>query len=378
MKPLSISREFNQLLPTDLQSQLEVFYLADTKFWHGYGTVSFPRYGKSKLWDFYIDHDYVFSPDLAQSVNKSFSDISDQRAIEIRQAMQQHNRELAVFWSGGIDSTVILASIIKNFTSDELSNVTVIANNQSYFENPIFYHRMIEKFQLKTLNFKNLSNEIIQSLFDNYLITDGEPGDKLWICNAALQFQSMYGNGLLSQPFKNTSHKFIEYLTQYMSKKQACDYYDYLMQNFIETQSNVETTGDLFWWINFNFHWVEHLLVWYNLFPNKSVQSYNQYKKYYKPWYNTVDYQLWSLASQQKTIIDDRHELYKMTAKKYIHQVVNDDFYCNYKSKLGSSKPTKRLPSDFVILEDGSKLDHTNTATLEKFINENCMVLNNI
>lgn len=377
MKPLRISPQFYQLLPAGLQSQLEMFYLADTKFWHGYGPVSFPRYGQSKLWDFYIDRDCVFSPGLNQSTDKSFEEISDQRAIEIKHAMQQHNRELAVFWSGGIDSTVILTSIIKNFTPDELSNVTVIANNQSYFENPIFYHKIIKKFHLKTLNFKNLSNEIIQSLFDTYLVTDGEPADKLWISNAAIQFQIMHGGDLLAQPFKNTSCKFIEFLGQYMSNQQSHDYYDYLLQNIIETQVDINTTGDLFWWINFNFHWVEHLLIWYNLFPNKSAHSYNQYKKYYKPWYNTIDYQLWSLSSQSKTIADDCYELYKMPAKQYIHQLVDDDFYYNYKSKLGSSKPAPPPPPDFVILSDGSRLDHTNTAVLEKFINENCLALNN-
>jgi hypothetical protein len=374
MQPLKISFDFYKLLPIDIKKRLETFLLADQKFWPGCESVSSARYGKTKIWDFYHDPDYVSCPQLDQQCTSSFGEVTDLRAVDIKQTMQQQNRELAVFWSGGIDSTVTLSAIVKNFDTADLKNVTVFANNQSYFENPIFYHSIIEKYQLKTVNFKNFSNSQIQSLFDKYLVIDGEPADKLWIVNIAIQFDLVYGAGSLSKPFKEISDKFIEFLTNYMSKDQAQEYYNSLVQNICEAGVEIITVGDLFWWINFNFHWVEHLLIWYQQFPIKSVESYNQYKKNYHPWYNSVEYQLWSLSDRPKTIKTDRQDLYKMPAKQYIYELDQNPFYLNYKSKLGSPKGLKKTVGDLVILADGTSLDCTDCVAVEKFIRKNCLI----
>jgi hypothetical protein len=374
MKPLRISFDFYQLLPTDTKLKLETFLLADKNFWPGCDSFSSPRYGETKIWDFYYDPDYVISPALNQQSARSFRDVTDLRAVNIKKEMQQQDQEIAVFWSGGIDSTVALAAMVKNFDSADLKNITVIANNQSYFENPIFYHNVIEKYQLKTVNFNNFSDEKIQDLFDRYYVVDGEPADKLWIVNIAIQFESIYGAGSLTTPLAKISSKFVEFLSGYMSFDQANQYYNFLMQNIIETGVEIVTLGDLFWWINFNFHWLEHLLIWYNQFPIKNPQSYKQYKKNYKPWYNTEEYQLWSLSDRPKSIKTDRHDLYKMPAKQYINDLVQDPYYLNYKSKLGSPKNLKKSADNMVILSDGSNLDCSNTTLVEDFINKNCLV----
>jgi len=374
MKPLRISSEFYKVLPSELATQLETFYLADKKFWHGCDTISFPRYGPNKIWDFHYDSDYLLNPDLDCTFDQTFSQVTDSRAIEIRNHMRQHDQELAVFWSGGIDSTVILSAIVKNFQTADLKNVTVFANNQSYFENPTFFHNVIEKYHLRTTNFTNFSNNAIQHLFDTHIVTDGEPADKLWMVNVALQFESTYGQGLLGKSYQSTSDRFIDFLTGYMTIAQAQLYYEYLIQNIQETGVNIHTLGDLFWWINFNFHWIEHLLIWYQQFPVKNASTYQQFKKNYKPWYNSNEYQLWSLADRPKLLLPDQLNLYKMPAKQYIYELDNDRFYLNYKSKVGSSKSLTKVSSDLVILADGSKLDHTNNTILTEFINTNCLL----
>jgi hypothetical protein len=371
MPPIRISLDFNQLLPDNLRLHLEPFLLADKEFWPACRAISFPRYGQTKIWDFHCDSDYVSCPPLFQQSNKSFSEVTDLRAIQIKKIMQQRNQELIIFWSGGIDSTAALAAMIKNFSAAELKNITVFANNQSYFENPVFYHQAIEKYQLKTVNFKGFSNDAFQKLFDNYLVVDGEPADKLWIVKNAIQFELIYGAGSLAKPVNEMTDKFIEFLTGYMNLQQAQRYYEFLIQNINETKIEIITLGDLFWWINFNFHWVEHLLVAYNQFPIKNSESYNQYKKNYMPWYNSDEYQLWGLGDRPKQLVPDRLDLYKMPAKQYIYDLVKDSFYLNYKSKLGSLKGFAIPPSDMIILADGSKLDCNNIDDVEKFIDEN-------
>jgi len=374
MKPIRISHDFYKIMPEDLKQQHEMFFFADRKFWQGCKAISFPRYGRMTTWDFHIDRDYVSSPPLTQTSNKSFKEVTDQRAIEIKQDMQKYNREIAVAWSGGIDSTVIITALVKHFSSEELKNVVVFANNESYFENPSFYHNVIEKYGLRTVNFKNFSNQAVQSMFDTYLVVDGEPADKLWMVSLALLFETMYGSGMLEKSLKSVEDKFIKFLFQYMSEQQAHDYYDFLIQNINDAGVEVNTAGDLFWWINYNFHWIEHLLIWYYQFPNKSLQAYNQYKKYYKPWYNTDDYQLWSLSTRPKSLPVDRLDLYKMPAKEYINELNPNMFYLNYKSKLLSAKDFTMAPSDAVIMSDGSTFDCKDPELMSKFINRYCLI----
>lgn len=374
MQPLRIAFDFYRLLPTELAARLETFLLADAKFWPGCESISSARYGKTKIWDFYHDPDYVSCPQLDQRSTNSFSEVTDSRAADIKKTMQQQNQELAVFWSGGIDSTLALSAIVKNFSSADLKNVTVFANNQSYFENPIFYHSVIEKYKLKIVNFKNFSDDTIQTLFNRYIVTDGEPADKLWIVNSVFKFESMHGSGSSEKPLLETADKFISFLAGYMSINQAQEYYNSLMKNINEAAVEISTVGDLFWWINFNFHWVDHLLIWYQQFPIKSVESYKQYKKNYKPWYNSDEYQLWSLSDLPKSIRHDRQDLYKMPAKQYIYDLVRDPFYLNYKSKLGSPKGLKNTVGDLVVLADGTSLDCNNPSLVEIFIRQNCLI----
>jgi hypothetical protein len=374
MQPLRIAFDFYRLLPVELAARLETFLLADAKFWPGCESVSSARYGKTKIWDFYHDPDYVSCPQLDQRFTQSFSEVTDSRATDIKKTMLQQNQELAVFWSGGIDSTVALSAIVKNFNAADLKNVTVFANNQSYFENPIFYHSVIEKYQLQTVNFKNFSGNAIQKLFERYIVIDGEPADKLWIVNGIFKFESVYGAGSSEKSLAEMSDKFIEFLSNHMSVDQAHEYYQLLMQNIKEAEIEISTVGDLFWWINFNFHWVDHLLIWYQQFPNKSAPAYKQYKKNYKPWYNSDEYQLWSLSDLPKSIQHDRQDLYKMPAKQYIYDLNQDSFYLNYKSKLGSPKGLKNAVSDLVVLSDGTSLDCNNHDLVETFIQENCLI----
>jgi hypothetical protein len=376
MQPLKISFDFYQLLPPDLRDQLQPFLLADQKMWPGCESVSSARYGKTKIWNFYHDPDYVACPPLNQHFNKNFSEVTDLRAQEIKKTMQARNQPLAIFWSGGIDSTVVLSSVIKNFDSADLKNVIVIANNRSYFENPVFYHSVIERYQLKTVNFNNFSNEAIQSLFDKHLVTDGEPADKLWMVNLAIQYESAYGAGSLTTPLTQVKHQFIEFLTDYMSINQATEYYDAVLQNIKESGIEIVTVGDLFWWINFNFHWVEHLLIWYNQFQIKNIDSYKKYKQNYMPWYNSQEYQLWSLSDRPKLIPADSLNLYKMPAKQYIYDLDQNSYYLNYKSKLGSPKNLKKTNDDLVILADGTILDCKNFDLVQEFIHTNCLINN--
>lgn len=376
MKPIRISKNFYQCLPENLYSRIETHYLADYKFWDGTSYVASPRYGKSKIWNFHYDTDYVKIPTLDSLYNKSFEEVTDTRAIEIREILNRRQEKLAVFWSGGIDSTVVLSSLIRNFSKEELSAVTVFMNNISYIENPIFFKKIIEKHNLRIRNIgQHFTTTDLQQTFVDYIVTDGFPADKLWIAEAALKYILINGNNSICKPFREEKSSLINFLSQYMSISQSNYYYNFIVDNINETGSTVDTVGDFFWWINFNFHMSGQLLYWYFMFPNKSADIYNLFKQNYYPWYNTADYQLWSNSDRTaKMFSTDRIDLYKKPAKDYIYSVVSDNFYLTYKSKMTSFRGFQGPDNEYVILENGELLDHNDPAILNEFISQNCLV----
>ena len=56
-------------------------------------------------------------------------EITDQRAHEVEQRMLNENKKLVVLWSGGIDSTCILAAMLKNFQPASRSQVIQTAHD---------------------------------------------------------------------------------------------------------------------------------------------------------------------------------------------------------------------------------------------------------
>ena len=75
--------------------------------------------------------------------SKSFSEVTDQRALEIKSLINEKNQKFALMYSGGIDSTLALSALIKNLTTEELKNIVVCANEQSIIENPTFWNKFI-------------------------------------------------------------------------------------------------------------------------------------------------------------------------------------------------------------------------------------------
>ena len=94
--------------------------------------------------------------------NKTLEEITDNRAREIAKDIVKTDKKVAVMWSGGIDSTLIIVALIKNLSPTELKNITICCNNYSIIENPIFYKNYINN------KFSTISSSVyvIEELID--------------------------------------------------------------------------------------------------------------------------------------------------------------------------------------------------------------------
>lgn len=303
-------------------------------------------------------------PDYDNNFNKKISTICDERALEIQDRLLSSNKKLYVMWSGGIDSTAVLVSILKNFKSEALERVVVCLNYFSIVENPMFYLKYI-KGKLKVDSVSKKYN-----LDSDYIFVDGEPGDFLFGSEFCLnRFMPKYGNCVYND-WKNNLDKIKDVLNN-----------DWLINNQIEnfTSKNVPVTTvmDFFWWINFDNRWSVKCFnkiisrLSYNNINTNTIKSVMENGINF---FNTIDFQKWAMCkdiiepNQIKTHID-----YKMPLKKYIFEFDNNRYYLEYYTKLNSNSnfPVYSFDKPLIIYTDHNKdfsIINTNNISSSKLV----------
>jgi hypothetical protein len=288
-----------------------------------------------------------FLPPLQSSVTPiSFSDATDSTAIMLGEHLKTNDLPLVVHWSGGIDSTVILAALVKNFNKEQLSRVIVSMNNASYFENPCFFDQIIQP------NFKYLDSSKLVYNWDNSIIINGDPADKLWIHANIVEIELEHKN-VFDRSLSNPN-----ILINWLARRSDDAYAKWLFNYVLETSNaagiSLENYSDFYWWINYGLFYTGCAFTSFVRSYNGSITEWENYNKNFFVWYNTPEYQKWSIYAQStmekfKGTITD----YKMPAKEYIFEVDKNAWYKKYKTKSGSSKFNQHTIVD-AIFEDGT------------------------
>jgi hypothetical protein len=302
-----------------------------------------------------FDYDESFfkagMPDLQANYKKSFNEITDQRCCDL---IKSHSdRPWLIAWSGGIDSTVILSSVLKNLSAEQRKNITVSYNKISVYENPRFFHDHVRP------NFKLIDSTTQEfgSLLDTHYILDGDPADMLQGSGFALNAKSW---GLNLEDSWQQSGPLVDFLTTVMGKDAAIWTYDHMAQNLDSLRDDplqLETYADWFWWINFNWKWTANRLHEMQRQPIPNVKPYFSSAVH---WYDTMDYQQWSMTQGRYSLIRDGGSLgsYKKVSKQYIYEFDQDAHYLKFKTKTDSDSrgPRHKKTSWFCVLDDYSTL----------------------
>lgn len=350
-------------------------YQFDKNFWTVTNYVSYPRYGKDIITNFFAkDETLICSPTLGIHVG-SFADITDSRSTQILNLAKNNNKELIIFWSGGTDSTVILTSLLKNWPKTELDRVTVYLNSFSYYENPSFFSNFVLP-NFKYILFEN--NALAKSdLFSTYNVINGDPADKLWLVYIGIEFAEKYGYNYLSKPWKtqlDTLKQFIYAKLPNLSESEIALIIDRITINAESMNGLVETVGQLLAWIDYNFYFSGH--CWSRYFFTSSqfnTETLFNFKQCFHLWYNTKEYQQWAWsgdADSSKNLVSLMD--YKMPAKQYIYELTKNEFDM-FKTKMPSHKIYKnKQMNEYALFKDGSceLINSSNYATmLQQVIN---------
>ena len=277
----------------------------------------------------------VYDPDF----DLTWEEVTDQRAHELEQRMLNENKKLVVLWSGGIDSTCIMAAILKNFQPANRSRVTVACTIHSAIENPVFYVRHIVP-HFTVIDYNQFINNSLTTVTDT-LVVDGFAGDLLHmsmtpsldVCMAVRQGE------MLAYDWRTQPDPLINYLGQVTDSVEfATWYYDRNKANIESVDVPVETYFDFMWWIGFNCEWYSWgLHAWFFCYRHLNI-PYQECKSKSVGWFRTDSYQQWAMNNNGANV---KHGLdlgsLKLWPKKYIYDVDHNEDYRRYKTKINST-----------------------------------------
>jgi hypothetical protein len=275
-------------------------------------------------------------PTYDPSFTETWDDVTDGRAKEIEQLILTNNKKLAVFWSGGIDSTCILTAILKNFQSASLDLVTVLCTPESVLENPLFFEKYIRPiFNIADANDRSLLTS------PDFMFVDGTAADTLLMSmSPSLDVgMAIRSGGLLSASWRAKPDTLIDYLAKItQSRPFALWYYEINKESIESTDVPIDTYFDFMWWISFNYdYYMWEVHTWFFMLSQIGI-SWQEYRSKFIGWYRTTPYQLWAMNNNGAGI---KHGntlgSFKHHPKKYIYDYDLNEYYYRYKTKINSS-----------------------------------------
>jgi hypothetical protein len=267
-------------------------------------------------------------------INKSFKQICDERSIELFKTKKRVN----LMWSGGIDSTVPLFSLIKN--SPDLSQLRIILTPDSIAESGNIFDKHIKDkidFILAPKCSKNQfynRPEFKNFILGKEIVTSGCNGDNI---NSIQRITLPYEEKLWNLQYE-------EALSQFTSQK-VIDFLNKWVKFF---PKKIKIYKDFLKFYGFNFHW--HKETYYNL-----VGTDPKYYSSYTPFYNTDDFQKWAIWNKESDVLPN---ITKKPQRDLIYELSQDKLY-SYNKIKSMSGPGLHEPNNwFFLTDDGHTIRH--------------------
>lgn len=264
-------------------------------------------------------------------MTRSFEELCDERAVELLSRAQNDGIKLYVLWSGGIDSTLVLVSLLKNATAEQKKRIVVLLSEESIVENPRFYESHIRgKLQRES------SNMFPHILGTSHIFVSGELNDQLFGAAAPGDLMAKFGDEIVHKPFQRSL--LFEYYNNNVQDAAITNFYLDMFDRVITT-SPVPITSylDYFWWINFTLKWQSVYMRILSFAAERNVLNIttSYLKTNFAPFYDTEEFQLWSMNNLDKRI-KDTWNTYKWPCKEIIYNYTKDADYRDNKLKRGS------------------------------------------
>lgn len=249
-----------------------------------------------------------FLPRFIGSVSPSLSweECCHRRALEL---LSMNRSRYYISWSGGIDSTVMIISILQTWPAEELKKIHILLSHTSVQENPSVFDLCIARFPLVS-SLGNITNRLL--LHTDALMVTGELGDQLFGSDIIAPAAASLGDSVIRGNYKDLAPKIIDLWVGQEGKGRAI--FEHFHPIVEECPFPVRTTHDFFWWMNFSQKW-QH--VKYRFVELCEWDLHAKYGEQLLHFFDTPEFQRWSLDNHDLKI-RSTWQSYKFAAKEFI------------------------------------------------------------
>jgi hypothetical protein len=253
-------------------------------------------------------------------------------------------------YSGGIDSTNAVVSLLRVWPKEALKKVTIRLTHHCIDENPAFFDRYISRFHLQN-SLLDVSSLLVKK---NALLVTGELGDQLFGSDFLLDAASRFGDSCLNKNYQDFAPVlFAVPAREDVSRKM----FEHLHPIVAESPFPIRTTHDFFWWYNFTQKWQ---YVKYRYPESVQWDLRAKYGSHIVHFFDSVEFQKWSLANHDLKI-RDTVDSYKFTAKEHIYNFTKNPDDLNLKKSQSLAKTYVMDEKRIAITSN-----HTAVATIEE------------
>jgi hypothetical protein len=284
----------------------------------------------------------------------SYEQCCERRAVELYELSKRINKPLLVFYSGGIDSTLMLITFLKVIPENDRERLIVAMDWDSIKEYPLFFEKHI-RGKLKTLH---------SAAFDlyftkEYIILGGEFNDQLMGTDVVVKIQNIFSFDLIKERYTRQNITDF-YVAMGMERSRANHWFDLIDGCCKNAPIPIVTVFDYLWWFNFNFKWQSVFFRMLMRCRSNMQHTINQefVDTYYQHFYGEDYFQIWSMKNQHLKIRDE-WQTYKFHAKDLILDYTKDNDYYQSKVKVGSlyklftlRRTPRALTTDYEFIYD--------------------------
>lgn len=314
------------------------------------------RLGKIKTPINYKIYSKCEMPTSVDNFNMSYEECALNEAINLLKESDRLGKRLLLMYSGGVDSTAILVSLMMVLPISELrEKVWIAMTPDSIHENANLYYNIILK------NFKVVSSAFIdQYCSKDWIIVVGDLADTHYVPGHLVYVTKKFGGDIsgVSWKDKDLYDKWWAYCKkrELLTKDERIqrDTWWQLLESSIESAPfAIDTVADFFWWMHFNFRW-QHVYFGYTLTRLPSIDQ-DLVDNHYRVFFSSQDFQKWAITKGRYQL---NNKEYKEDAKALIYKLTKDGEYYGRKGKRVSlpklmtlSPLAKSIASDYSFVD---------------------------
>ncbi|MBP7811889.1 MAG: hypothetical protein KA054_03545 [Candidatus Moranbacteria bacterium] len=187
------------------------------------------------------------------------------------------------------------------------------------------------------------------------IFVSGEHNDQVFGSDLMKTIIIRYGNDVIHSSYSRDV--FYSHFRDIIGDIPANRYLELLERLVQASPIPIRSNFEFAWWVNFSLKWnTVFFRTFTHVTPRNAPHITSEYaREYYLPFYNTEDFQLWSLNNPDKRI-RDTWKSYKWVCKDIIYEYTQDADYRDNKIKVGSLSKFLRVNDAFNFIDSDFKL----------------------